>query len=143
MKESIGFRSSGVIVVYTFGLILTTLLAFLMIYIEIGYSLLFFAFALLMLILIIFELRKPKNLIQYDENFLYLNYKNETVKINLNAIVHATPKRSRARHVTYTFGKVIVHTKHDEYRIGTVSECEQVCLNIMKLVNSKKFENDN
>lgn len=100
MKESIGFRSSGVIVVYTFGLILTTLLAFLMIYIEIGYSLLFFAFALLMLILIIFELRKPKNLIQYDENFLYLNYKNETVKINLNAIVHATPKRSRARHVT-------------------------------------------
>lgn len=143
MKESIGFRSSGVIVVYTFGLILTTLLAFLMIYIEIGYSLLFFAFALLMLILIIFELRKPKNLIQYDENFLYLNYKNETVKINLNAIVHATPKRSRARYVTYTFGKVIVHTKHDEYRIGTVSECEQVCLNIMKLVNSKKFENDN
>lgn len=127
--------------VYIFGMILCAVSAILLLYIDIGYTILFIAFAVLMLILVIVEARKPKNLIQYDDNFLYLNYRDKSVEINLDVIVHATPKRTRARNVTYTFGKVIIYTKNGLYKIGTVSECEEVCFRIMRLVNERKQEN--
>ena len=79
-------------------------------------------------------------MIQCDDNYLYFNYRNRTEKIELKSILQATPRRTRARNITYSFGKVVLHTKTGNYEIGKVSNCEEVCLQIMEIVREKTEE---
>jgi|LSQX01.1.fsa_nt_gb hypothetical protein len=40
--------------------------------------------------------------------------------------------------VIYSYGKVLIHAGTGKYKIGTVSQCEEVCSKIMTVVNEKK-----
>ena len=96
--------------------------------------------ALLMLFLVIHEGLKPSTMIECDQTHLYLHYRRRTETIALKDVLHATPRRRRAKGYNYTFGYVIVHAKYRTYKIGQISSCEEVALDIMREVGRAKSE---
>lgn len=91
-----------------------------------------------MLVLLIAHLRKPKTMIDIDGSNLFLHYPDQKITVSLEDIIQATPRRTRSRSMSYTFGYVIIHTEEQDYRIGTVSDCEEVCLEIMRWVAARR-----
>lgn len=69
-------------------------------------SLLFLGLFLLFLIVAIPEGRKPRNMIENDDDYLYLNYRPNTEKVKLETIVMATP---RQRNSTFSFGFIYLY----------------------------------
>ncbi|HEY8395718.1 MAG TPA: hypothetical protein VIK96_02975 [Bacilli bacterium] len=61
---------------------------------------------LLFLIVAIPEGRKPRNMIENDDDYLYLNYRPNTEKVKLETIVMATP---RQRNSTFSFGFIYLY----------------------------------
>jgi len=84
------------------------------------------------------ELVKPHVMIESDKMNLYLNYRHHTEEIPLHEIVQAQAKRVRSRAITYSYGKITIHTTRDTHRIGNIAKCEDVALRIMRLVNTAK-----
>lgn len=85
------------------------------------------------------ELRKPKITVEMDDENLYIHYVRDTKVIKLSNIKHVTSRKTHARYITYTFGKLIVHTKEGEFKTDTVSQCEQAAVTIMSEIHSKQF----
>jgi len=96
------------------------------------------ALSVILFFLAINEIMKPRVMIESDKMYLYLNYRHHTEEIPLYDIVQAQAKRVRSRAITYSFGKITIHTTKDSHRIGNVSNCEDVALRIMRLVNTAK-----
>jgi len=92
--------------------------------------------------LTIHELMKPHVMIECDRRNLYLNYRHHSDEIPLQEIVQAQAKRARARAITYSYGKITIHTTKDTHRIGNVAKCEDVALRIMRLVNTAKEDRE-
>lgn len=76
-------------------------------------------------------------MIEADDEFIFINYKDKTEKISLEEILHATPRAMQARSLRYTFGSIIIHTKEKDYKIGTIGSVEDVAFEIMKVVREK------
>ncbi|PKK93918.1 MAG: hypothetical protein CVV61_02220 [Tenericutes bacterium HGW-Tenericutes-6] len=83
------------------------------------------------------HVRKPLHMIEADDEFIFINYKDKTEKISLEEILHATPRAMQARSLRYTFGSIIIHTKEKDYKIGTIGSVEDVAFEIMKVVREK------
>jgi|GEM_PF-2058768 hypothetical protein len=89
---------------------------------------------IIMGIILISIKNKPTNAIECDGEYLYINEPDTVIKIQLTSIVHVAPRRIRSRYMTYTFGRLTVHTADKRYETTVViSECEEVAHEIMKL----------
>jgi hypothetical protein len=146
MKETIGKKSVGDIVTHVLLFIVlggltiiymrTNIVAestyeSIMVYVTGGLSVILFFLA-------INEIMKPRAMIESDQKNLYLNYRHHTEEISLHDIVQAKAKRARSRAITYSYGKITIHTASDTHKIGNVSNCEDVASRIMHLVDVAK-----
>jgi len=89
-----------------------------------------------MIILTFLFISKPKELIKHDFVNLYIEYQSSIVPIPLVDIESVISRRSSGDAFLYTFGKIIIKTKRDRYKIGHVGQCEQVAIEILKLRDS-------
>lgn len=145
MKKTIGFKSTGKIAlnIIVFLLLFIMLIALLWMIIkhELELSELIWViiigsgFLIYLIISIIIEVSRPNDAIECDDENLYLNYKNKTLKLPLGSIIQVMPRRAHARYATYTFGKIIIHTSTEEHIINNISNCEYVSLDIMRIKN--------
>ncbi|HBG32187.1 MAG TPA: hypothetical protein DDW82_00310 [Acholeplasmataceae bacterium] len=93
--------------------------------------------SLVVIILYVFLfMSKPKELIKHDFVNLYIEYQSSIVAIPLSDIESVISRRSSGEAFHYTFGKIIIKTKRDRYKIGHVGQCEQVAIEILKLRDS-------
>ncbi len=142
MKQVIGVKSTGDIGLQVFALILLVALGGVLYSLngndlETEQRVLVVVVPFLILYLIIdiaIQSRKPSTMITCDEDNLYLHYTKRTKTIPLHQIQQVIPRRAHSRMTSYSFGKVIVYTTAGEYKIGTLSDVESVCLEIMKIV---------
>lgn len=101
------------------------------------------AFLIVLLILILYEIRKlavrPQIVIEYDENGIYLNYSiNKIIYIAYGDIEDVRAHRRWGRHfVRYSFGSITIITKNSEYSIGVIEEVENVKSFILGKVNNE------
>lgn len=141
MKQVIGVKSTGDIGLQIFALILLLGLGGVLYSLsgnnlETEQRVLVVAVPFLVLYLIIdiaIQSRKPSTMISCDEENLYLHYTKRTETIPLHQIQQAIPRRAHSRMNSYSFGKVIVYTTMGEHKIGTLSDVESVCIEIMKI----------
>ena len=89
-----------------------------------------------MIIITFLFISKPKELIKHDFVNLYIEYQSSIVAIPLSDIESVISRRSSGDAFHYTFGKIIIKTKRDRYKIGHVGQCEQVAIEILKLRDS-------
>lgn len=150
MKHILGVKSSGYIGMNVFAFIILSLLLVLVVVLEVdldgseNWMIYFIVGCVIYLILdIIIQSRKPSTLMSYDDVNLYLHYASYTETIELQQIKQAIPKRTRAKLTTYSFGKVIIYTTKGEYSIGIVSDCEQVCIELMNVVIQRIKQENN
>jgi hypothetical protein len=145
MKKTIGYKSKGEIAIFFFAIIIFLIiacfpLAFLFIHGVVGEMIfvliVVICFEAVFIIQLTKQMGKPNDLVQYDEQYLYLNYRGGTTKIKLQSIIQATPRRASARGFAYRFGTILIHTSIAQYKIGTVAACEDVCLEIMRLARA-------
>ncbi len=142
MKQVLGVKSSGNIGNSVFALIILGLLGGILVYLKGDYSdetqrlLVIFVplFIVYLVIDIIVQSKKPSEMITHDENHLYLHYTKRTETIALDQITSAIPRRAHSRMMHYSYGKVIIHTRMGEFRIGVISDVETVCTEIMNVV---------
>lgn len=143
MKKTVGYKSAGQInwtFFCAFLLLLLTIMTLSGAIILGGsdlwtYSFLLICATLWFYIFAIMQVVKPDYMIQYDHDNLYLNYRGETITIPLSDITYVLPRRANSRGISYSHGKIIIHTKDVQLEIGYVSECEQVSEEIMHLVH--------
>lgn len=142
MKHVLGVKSSGYLGMNIFGFIILFLVIVLLVIFDVGLDenqqrIIFFlmACAIYLIIDILIYSRKPSTLISYDEDNLYLHYVGHTKTIPLHQIKQAIPRRMRASTVVaYSFGKILIYTSIDVFRIGVISDVESVCINLMDIV---------
>lgn len=74
-----------------------------------------FAFTILGMILyfvyVIFHFARSKTLAQTDGSYIYLIHLTRKDQILIKDIQSVIPRRSRAKSIAYTFGKLIIKTK--------------------------------
>ena len=80
----------------------------------------------------------PKVVISYDDNGIYLEHKGGLF-IPYEKIVNVSIKEARAKHHTYSFGHIIIHTTSRKYKIGVIQSVNFVGNEIM-LEKHKKAE---
>lgn len=88
------------------------------------------------IVALLFEILKPKELIQYDQNHLYINYFLRQHKIELRHFVAATARRFKIRGFKFDFGKVTIRSIHGKKVIYGVVKCEDVALELTILRES-------
>ncbi|MDO9629777.1 MAG: hypothetical protein Q7I99_07725 [Acholeplasmataceae bacterium] len=147
MKKVIGVKSKGNMVLNGIALTVGMFYFSVLLYVSTRNAVLadgteFFLIVIILLFLILISVwiqyeKKPKNMIECDEEYIHLNYPSFVESIPLSSVIQVTPKQVPSRAMLYTFGRVIVHTEQKKYEIGVVSECEEVALEIMKLVKKK------
>jgi hypothetical protein len=152
MKKVIAEKSKGQLVFFSFLFLFLLVLFLLLIYFtrqnlsdssEYSFQIVSISFSLIFLLIYIFvQLRKPKILIECDDDHIYLNYNGYTETIPTTSIIQVTPKRVHYRYGNYTFGNIIIHTNVDQYKIGHVPDCEEVSLKIMRIVKEKFSQTD-
>jgi hypothetical protein len=81
--------------------------------------------------------KKPYVMISYDDENLYMSLPEGSISISFDQIVQVVPERSYGRGISYSFGHIIVHTEQEHYKVGIISEVEDVSLNIMKQIRRK------
>lgn len=81
----------------------------------------------------------PKELIFVEEDTLSIYVQNMYKEIPFMDIIQALPKiATSGRGITYSFGKITIHTKEKSYTVEHVAECERVSLEIMKMIKSNQ-----
>lgn len=146
MKTVIGKRTAANIAGYIIGCIVAIgLLIYILTKSKVGDLDNFYIVSLIIicvtfLVCLIIEIQKPTNAIEYDEEYLYLNYKKYIIQIEIESIIHATPRRkTRNTYYHYSYGKVIIHSKYGAHTISNIADCEKVCLNIMRLKKNNLY----
>jgi len=150
MREVIGVKSKGNNFIYGFVFVVSLILFVVSLLLTLngqdntGELQMLLVGSLMMLIImgivLVSNKNKPTNAIECDEEYIYINEPDTVIKIQLNSIVHVTPKRIRSRYVLYTFGRLTVHTADKRYETTViVSECEEVALKIMVLAKKNNM----
>lgn len=154
MKKVIGEKSKGVII--NRGIVFVVLLIVLALPIisvavgsrtyEVSDLIPFYIFLSFILVIIICVLinmirisKLPKELIFVEEDTLSIYVQNMYKEIPFMDIIQALPKiATSGRGITYSFGKITIHTKEKSYTVEHVAECERVSLEIMKMIKSNQ-----
>lgn len=155
VKEVIGKKSKGAMYLYGAGFILITLVLILVLILFIKgvkfsestdeftlYLLLLFipVVGIVLFVNMIHISKLPLDLIRYDDDNLSIYFEKVYKDIPLASIIQATPKMTYGRGISYTFGSLKIHTDNHDYVIHHVANCENVCLEIMKLVKNTKLK---
>ncbi|MCU0105009.1 hypothetical protein N7603_05000 [Acholeplasma vituli] len=82
------------------------------------------------------EIFKPKHLIQYDNDHIYINYFLKQHQIELKYFVGASARRFRLKGFKFDFGKVIIRSIEGKRVIYGVMKCEDVALELSILKNA-------
>ncbi len=81
--------------------------------------------------------KKPYAIITYEDENLYLNLPLGHISIPFDQIIQVIPERSHGRGISYTFGRIIIQTEEERYKVGIISQVEDVSLSITRLVREK------
>lgn len=90
-------------------------------------------FFLVVLFTIIIEFRKPKDVIQYDNHQLVINYISKQVLIRFENILLITAKRYRSKLFKSQFGTVVIRTKQGKFVADSINNCEDVVLKLIRI----------
>jgi hypothetical protein len=93
--------------------------------------------AVIMLILFIYIISLPNNLIIKNGKFLNI-FNGGWQTIALSEIKDVKNYNSRGKGFSYSFGKIVIFTNEKDYTIWYISEVESVRDTIMKLIHSRK-----
>lgn len=86
-----------------------------------------FAGILVAIILIILHLMQPKELINYENDKIYINKINKTIAIEIKAISNIVMKNKNSRGVKYQYGTIIIYTKNNKmFKINNIDKVEEV-----------------
>lgn len=82
----------------------------------------------------------PEYLIQVDDRYLYLNYRNYTTRIELIEISYILPI---FKHLYDRFSKIRVYTENGEFVMGHVDQVQEVVREIMlKVVKAREVKHE-
>jgi hypothetical protein len=81
--------------------------------------------------------KKPYVMISYEDETLYLNLPDGAISIPFGQIIQVIPERSHGRGISYSFGHIIVQTEEERYKVGIISQVEDVSLSITRLIREK------
>lgn len=90
-------------------------------------------FFLVVLVTIIIEFIKPKDVIQYDNHHLVVNYITRQVIIRFENILLITAKRYRSKLFKSQFGTVIIRTKQGKFVAESINNCEDVVIELIRI----------
>lgn len=71
------------------------------------------------------NIKNPYEMLYYDENGIYLNYKNNEF-IAFKDILYIKQKHSRSRYHTYEYGHIEIKTKDSKFKIGVIDDIDNV-----------------
>lgn len=71
------------------------------------------------------NIKNPYEMVYYDENGIYLNYKNNE-SIPFKDIVYIKQKYARSKYHTYEYGHIEITTKDNKYKIGVIDDIDNV-----------------
>lgn len=71
------------------------------------------------------NIKNPYEMLYYDEEGIYLNYKNNEF-ISFEDMLYVKQKHSRSRYHTYEYGHIEITTKDNKYKIGVIDDIDNV-----------------
>ena len=101
----------------------------------------FIAYGFYQLSLLFMQLFQPKELINLENQKIYINKLFKTIEIDVNLIEDINYKTSNNRGTLQSFGTIYIITKNkDKIKIINVEKIEEATKNLIKLINNKKFK---
>lgn len=71
------------------------------------------------------NIKNPNEMLYYDEDGIYLNYKNNEF-IAFKDMLYIKQRHARSRYHTYEFGHIEITTKTKKYKIGVIDDIDNV-----------------
>ncbi len=71
------------------------------------------------------NIKNPYEMVYYDEEGIYLNYKNNEF-IAFKDMLYVKQKHSRSRYHTYEYGHIEITTKDSKFKIGVIDDIDNV-----------------
>ena len=68
---------------------------------------------------------RPKNMIEYDNYGIYLNYIKITVYLRYKDISHARAENTRGKGIEYKFGDLCIWANDEIYKIGAIKDAKE------------------
>lgn len=135
-KKVLGVKSYKFILLEFVGFVAGTILSILLIYAYLRHSktyclllsIISFVCALAACYFIIRTLIRPKNMVEYDDKGVYIHFGyNKTVFVLFSEITNVFSIPVSGGHgMIYRFGTLYIHTKTNQYKIGTMNDVEDV-----------------
>ena len=89
------------------------------------FSLIFIGCAIFCGYLAFSNIKNPNEMLYYDEDGIYLNYKNNEF-IAFKDMLYIKQRHARSRYHTYEFGHIEITTKTKKYKIGVLDDIDNV-----------------
>ena len=80
------------------------------------------------------NIKNPNEMLYYDEDGIYLNYKNNEF-IAFKDMLYIKQKHARSKYHTYEFGHIEITTKTKKYKIGVIDDIDNVAYIIRSSVD--------
>lgn len=98
------------------------------------FSLIFIGCAIFCGYLAFSNINLPDTMLTYDDNGIYLNYKNNEF-IAFKDMLYIKQRHARSRYHTYEFGHIEITTKTKKYKIGVIDDIDNVAYIIRSSVD--------
>ncbi len=135
----IGYRKRGLIILYSFVLMMFILFLIPCLFIKDKKLVILFIISIIGIIMttvsLIQLLKTPYQAIKLLNDEVVILPKNVAIKIgSISAIYY---KRAQSRYDKYKWGKIIIKTQKEKYKVNYIAECEKVADEIARIVNQK------